>query len=224
MPQYRELNEKFFDRWSKEMAYVLGYIFADGSVFKNPRGSEYLEMSSTDKELIILIKSLMRAGHKIGIYPQKNSKWKTKYKLQIGNQHMMDRLHDLGIIPRKSLVIKFPDVPKRFLGDFVRGYFDGDGSVNLGRYWRKDRQKWKLQFDTRFTSGSEDFLKDLFAILGAHLKGGYLYKKSLDSGFELVFARQDSLNLFKFMYGDRLEDLYLERKYKVFQEAIKLFS
>ena len=30
------VNEKFFDAWSSEMAYVLGFIFADGSLEDSP--------------------------------------------------------------------------------------------------------------------------------------------------------------------------------------------
>jgi len=27
------------------------------------------------------------------------------------------------------MVVEFPDVPKEYLPDFIRGYFDGDGCI-----------------------------------------------------------------------------------------------
>src|SRR3989338_10996403 len=224
MPQIKELNEKFFDVWSEEMSYVLGFIFADGSIFKNPRGSEYLDITSTDMDVLIKIRCVLNSNPAISNRIYKNERWKQSYKIQIGNKYLIKQLKMLTVTPRKSLVMELPNVPEVFLGDFLRGYFDGDGSVNLGRYWRKDRNQWKWEFTTRFTSGSNKFLADLADVLRAHTKGGFIYTKSKNSGFELVFARQDSLNLFKFMYRDTSGDLYLERKYKIFQKAIQLFS
>ncbi len=224
MPQTKELNEKFFDEWSSEMAYVLGFIFAAGSIFKNKRGGEYLDLTSTDKEIITKIRKVLNSRHKIGIYRPKNSKHKPRYRLQIGSKYLLRKLKELGVTPRKSLTMQFPSVPKTFLGDFVRGYFDGDGGVNLGVYWRKDRSKWKTQFDSRFTSGSRRFLSILHRTLNPHIKGGFIYKKSKNSGFELVFAGHDSMNLFKLMYGGVSKDLFLERKYRTFKKAERLFN
>jgi intein/homing endonuclease len=37
----------------------------------------------------------------------------------------------MGMVPNKSLVLKFPDIPKEMYRHFIRGYFDGDGSLCL---------------------------------------------------------------------------------------------
>jgi len=65
MPMFRNFNKEFFKEWSKEMAYVLGYTFADGAVYTNKRGSCYLEFTSTDKELIYKVRDLLLSEHKI---------------------------------------------------------------------------------------------------------------------------------------------------------------
>ena len=41
-------------------------------------------------------------------------------------------LNKLGVVERKSLILTFPteqQVPKHLMPHFIRGYFDGDGSV-----------------------------------------------------------------------------------------------
>ena len=43
---------------------------------------------------------------------------------------MCKRLYQLGIVNRKSLILKWPEIPKMFIRHFIRGYFDGDGNVH----------------------------------------------------------------------------------------------
>lgn len=214
-------NKEFFKTWSFEMSYILGFLFADGYVFKNPRGSCYFCFISTDKEIIVKIRNILQSNHKIGIR-KKGSNWKDAYVLQIGSKKLFRDLNKFGIIQNKSLVINFPDVPKKYLGHFVRGYFDGDGSVNLGKYWRKDRNKWKWEFTTRFTSGSKRFIESLQNRLKKYMLGGYMYKKR--GGYELVFARHDSVALYNLMYDNVESNVFLERKYNKFIKAFKVLK
>jgi len=216
-----KFNKEFFNQWSPEMAYVLGFLFADGYVFKNPRGSCFFCFCSTDREIIEKIKKILGSNHTIGIRIRTNG-WKNAYVLQIGSKDIFSRLNkEFGIIQNKSLIIKFPKVPDNFLGDFVRGYFDGDGNVNFGRYWRIDRQKWYWVLSTRFTSGSKRFIDDLSGSLKKYLKGGHIHKKENNSGYDLQFSVRDSVDLYKLMYNNISSDLYLERKYKVFKKALQ---
>ena len=52
MPIYKTKDENFFKKWTSEMAYVLGFIAADGSLIKNKRGACFIEIQSIDKEII----------------------------------------------------------------------------------------------------------------------------------------------------------------------------
>ncbi len=127
------------------------------------------------------------------------------------------------MIPNKSKTIKFPEIPKRYLGDFVRGYFDGDGYVGIGRYWRKSRKRWYWQFSTAFISGSKSFLIGLKKVLKNHISGGGLSEKK-EGGYELVFSQYDSLALFKLMYNNVAAELFLKRKYRIFIKAFKILK
>lgn len=42
--------ETFFDSWSSDMAYVLGFFAADGHMYKNKNGSCYVCFTSTEPE------------------------------------------------------------------------------------------------------------------------------------------------------------------------------
>ena len=221
MPMFRRFDRDFFKVWSSEMAYVLGFIFADGTVFKNKRGAFFLEITSTDVEIIKKIRKIMNSDHKIGIREPKKAGWKRSYRLQIGSKEMVNDLMRFGVIQNKSLVVSFPKVPDKFLRHFIRGYFDGDGGVYIKKYNRKDRPSSSWVFSTRFTSGSRKFLEGLWNSLRGTLSGGFIYKKN--RCFDLAFSTNDSLALFKFMYNSQ-SSLFLRRKYRTFQKAFEILK
>ncbi len=202
------------------MAYVLGFFTADGSMYKTNRGTHFIEFQITDKNLLKEVRSILGSNHKISVRPIRNKNWKTSYRLQIGSKRMFADLTKHGLYQNKSNTIRLPKIPSRYFSHFLRGYFDGDGCVHLGRYWRKDRKKWKWQFSVNFTSGSKLFLRDLWEVLKKHVGGGRIGKKT--RGYELVFGQHDSIALFRVMYNNVSERIFLKRKFKTFQNAFKV--
>lgn len=198
------------------MAYVLGFFAADGTMISNNRGAHFIEFHSTDRELIVMVKSLLNSGHKVAVRKPRSHSHKVGYRIQIGSKEIFNDLTDFGFQPNKSLSMVLPRVPKSFLGDFVRGYFDGDGCVYFGEHFAKDRGKKRWVFTTRFTSGSRKLLESLHSALG--LRGGFVTGK--ERGSELVFSHKDSLALYELMYHNDCHGLYLKRKYKLFHKAI----
>lgn len=221
---YRSLDHDFFKHWSHEMAYVLGYFAADGTMLRNKRGAHFIEFHSTDKCLIEIVRSVLKSGHRIGVRKRgiKNPKWKTAYRLQVGSKEIFSDLSELGFVQNKSLIVALPVIPARYFQDFVRGNFDGDGNVYFKKHWVKARKKKKWIFSCRFTSGCKKFLEDMHAILRKHgIKRGFILRKSNKSGYELTLSHRDSLALYRLMYNTALDTgLYLPRKYELFQKAL----
>lgn len=223
MPIYRAKNENFFKKWSSEMAYILGYIVADGSLVINPRGSRYLEIQSTDGDLLSQIKRTLGCGHKISTR-KRNEKWKIVRRLQIGSKKIFNDLLKHEVKPRKTGHEIMPEIPDIYVCDFVRGYFDGDGCISFGIYPRKARKSNAYVLSTRFISGNKKFLESLLNVLKkyAKLRGGFIVNKN--RGFELCFSINDSKKLYRFIYGDVPNSLFLERKYNKFQKALKIME
>lgn len=219
MPIFKAKNEDFFKKWSPEMAYVLGFFAADGNMMRHKNGGCYIELTSNDLEILEKIKKMMDFDNKISI---RNRNHGISYRVQLGSKVLFEDLTELGFTPNKSKTIKFPDVPKRLLKDFVRGYFDGDGCAHLGKHWAKDRNKLRWVFNVRFCSGSYDFLKSLWSELNKNgIKGGYLYDKS-GKGYDLVFSWKKGVDLCRLMYNNVSSDMYLNRKYEIFQRALRI--
>ena len=211
-----KVNRDFFKSWSPGMSYVLGFIAADGSLEDASylRG-KYLRICSSDIEILEKIKSAMNSEHKIVIIKPKEFLFrgkkyvsKEKYMLRIGSHEIYNDLLRLGITPRKSKTIIFPNIPIEFLTYFIRGYSDGDGCINV--YNKKKR------LSVTFTSGSKLFLEQLSKIitfaLGAKVHSVFRNSRA----YQIKYSTKEAVLLLKYIYSDIIDKLYLERKYKVF--------
>ena len=83
------------------MAYILGFIFADGCLVEYRNGYHGLDITSKDLNHLRLIKEKLNAEHKIG-------KKERGFRLQIRNRDIYNDLINLGLTPRKSKIISFP--------------------------------------------------------------------------------------------------------------------
>ncbi len=106
------------------MAYVLGFVFADGYV-SSDRG--YLRIEIGDRGHLELLASYL------GDHVVRRRGTRDIYYVMVYSRDLVRDLQALGAVQNKSLVMDFPDVPREFFWDFVRGYFDGDGSVSIVR-------------------------------------------------------------------------------------------
>ena len=223
----RTLNQDFFKNWTPEMAYVLGYFAADGSMLKNSRGGYYIEFTSTDRILLEHVKNSAGANQKISKRvrdARDKPVWKTTYRIQIGSKEWFDSLTMFGFTQHKSKSLRFPQVPAEVLGSFVRGYFDGDGCVYFGEHFSKWHGRKVWVFTTIFTSGCRDFLEVLHEKLKKQgVLGGRIGTKK--RGYELVLSRHDSLALYRLMYHTaKVARLYLPRKRDKLEKAIQVLG
>ena len=214
-----DVNESFFDSWNTRMAYVLGYLYADGYILETPnmRG-KYISVTSIDRGSIERIRDWMASKHTI---TKRESQWKNgnpTYMLRIGSHKLYDSLVVLGLYPYKSLTVELPEIPVEYFMDFVRGYFDGDGCVHLEKIIRKDGKILPRKLNVIFTSGSKIFLDKLSSSLQTAI--GKKFQKTLRSwtAFQLRYGTNDSIVIFKELYKNTKKGDYLERKHEIFEE------
>lgn len=206
------------------MAYVLGFFAADGNMIRNRRGAHFIAFYSNDKIMLRMVRIVMNSNHKISARHFKPGHGRS-YQMQIGSKELFHDLLKLGLTPAKSRTLRFPIIPKKYLPQFILGYFDGDGCVYFRKHYAKDRQKMRWVFTCRFTSGSRKYLEGLHEALKLYgIQRGFISDKK--RGYDLVFSHADSVALYKLMYDTvPATGLYLPRKYKIFRKAIrKLYS
>lgn len=124
---------KFFDTWTNDSAYVLGFLFADGSVTKR-QCDVVIAVAEQDECVLHYINKVTKNKRKLfykeaqtdrlGIYHSK-SVWAT-----LSNRLLVNKLMSVGMLPGKTRRDDpFPDIPITYMPHFVRGYFDGDGTA-----------------------------------------------------------------------------------------------
>lgn len=219
MPICKHVNREFFTAWSREMAYVLGFFFADGSMDVNPRGGEYFSFQINDLPLLEAIRTAMGAEHRIARRAGRDNE-QDRYRMQIGSKHMCTILRTYGVREYKAHTMTLPDVPEEYVGDFVRGYFDGDGNVWTGHI-HKERVRTTYVIHTAFTSCSEFFLKGLQAqLVDCGLgKGSLIFSRK---AFRLQYSVNNSILLYRLMYRAVSGKLELRRKRMVFERYIAM--
>lgn len=140
-----KLKENFFDEIdTQEKAYFLGFLYADGCNILH-RNRISIVLHEKDYELLKKLNDLLLDGNDIKIERRKNIGGhyiKGKFcrnsgnsiRLDINSKYMSRKLNSMGMIPRKSSIVLFPTcVPFHLMTHFIRGYFDGDGSLMTNR-------------------------------------------------------------------------------------------
>lgn len=140
IPNKKNHNSDYFKVINTETkAYILGYIVADGSIEKSvrkDRPSKLVRLRfgciTEDDEILQLIQKEIAPDNKFRYYQPKNLNNKQVTILQICDKELIYDLRTLyNIQPRKTYKedFEFPNIPKEFERDFIRGFIDGDGSI-----------------------------------------------------------------------------------------------
>jgi len=223
----RYVNEKFFDEWSPEMAYVLGLIATDGNIQKTPsrganakpRNLKTLSFAQKEPELLEKILGLMRSNAKIIFQKERRYQHTTAgaiYTFAIRNDTIYDSLVELGISERKSLSIVFPDIPEPYVRHFIRGCWDGDGSI--GKHSENS-------YHARFFSGSKVFVEGMLAELE---KAGFpsrrIYSRNEGTFFWFSYVGKIVGKLYIYLYEDVPSSMRYERKYLIFRKSFEKCS
>lgn len=148
------IDIKFFETESPDFYYFLGLMITDGWV--SDQGS--ISLSMTDRDVIDYV--ISKIGYTNSVFEKTSKRYpnaKPMYTISFRNQTAFEILKKYGICPRKTLTAKFPRVPNAYLSDFVRGVFDGDGSI----YVRQRREGNSLQHEFSIVSASSEFIYDL---------------------------------------------------------------
>ena len=209
------VNSGFFKKWSPEMAYVLGFIAADGNICHSGKAFT-LHVASDDIDVIQKIRTVIQYLGPIHKKPRLNGK--ISYSLRICDPIIFKDLEKLGITERKSLTLS-PKVSPIFIIDFLRGFFDGDGSVYIRNH--KYPSKLAAIFYTASCPMAKFVHFNMRRLLG-NLYGGEIRKQISKKGnpyYSIGLGHKASAKLYSIFYTNAT--IYMDRKFKKFLQGIK---
>jgi len=201
------------------MAYVLGYISADGCISedKNRKNNPFtLNITSKDLKHLYKIRKALDSEHKIS--KKLGGSGNTNYQFQTRNPVITNDLIKLGITPRKTFRLKPLKIPNKYFSDFVRGFFDGDGSVYI--YKVNNTPQVKVAFVGASLPFIANINQQICKQIGVPQKSVHkqdsLKRKNRKTQYAINFYVNDCAKLYEFMYKNKPE-LYLNRKHQIFK-------
>jgi phage antirepressor YoqD-like protein len=132
------VNEDSFETIdTEEKAYWLGFLYADGYVSEQP--TPYIELALKEGDYRHLVKFTEFLQSDVPIKRKEisiNNKVAVAFRVIVNSRKMVNDLISNGCNNCKSLTLEFPGVdilPHHLVDHFVRGYFDGDGSITFSK-------------------------------------------------------------------------------------------
>ena len=216
---HNNTNHDFFDIIDKEeKAYILGLYLADGCLLND----KYISFSQTekDKELVYLVKQFLCPNCHVGIKKKKkfsNEQYicKPMYRIRICSEHIHKTLEHYGMGERKTYSVNtdLSFIPKNQMIHFIRGYFDGDGTISLTKGVRSDGYEFE-NVTWRITSYKKDHLVIIHDFLNEYDIHSSIIKEKRGNYIISVDRKKDFIKLRDLLYNDAT--LYLKRKKEKF--------
>ena len=206
------MKSDFFKIDSHEKYYIIGLLYADGCLCKKSDcNKEHVALKLIDEQILIDISNLTDC--KKPFKCEKTSANNQTYKIEFRDNEVVSDLKQIGLHRRKTLTIKYPDIPEAFHADFIRGYFDGDGCIHYSL--KKGRV---FSYVTNFQIvGTLHLLQGISKHLGVPARI-VPYKKVA----KLLVDRKEYIEkIYQLLYKDE-ECLCLSRKHKHFKECVNL--
>lgn len=196
---------------SQEKAYILGFLMADGCVYKTDKKCKEpnrlcINISLKDRSVLEFIKKQLKSDAKIKDYTPKNTYSNNSMsKINFDSTQLCKDLSKYGIIPNKTGKESFPTIPKMYRRHFIRGFFDGDGtSFSNGRIGFTSNEKMLLQI--------KEILEQEIDI--QYKISIFKEKRKQNVYYLIINSKEDCYKLKKYLYKNAT--FYLQRKYDNF--------
>lgn len=209
-----EKNEEYFDEInSEDKAYFLGLIYADGC---NRTDRNEIKIGLQKRDAYVLEAFSDKVFHKKKELQREKRKTKSCqeiFKISIYSKKMSRRLVELGVVKEKSLILRWPKkkvIHDSLMRHFMRGLFDGDGSV----YLSPDKKVAYISF-----SGTENMCTNFRNEI---LKNCLVYKSKIREHGNIKTvtfgSKYGTLDIYHYFYNG--SSIFLKRKKEKFDDFL----
>lgn len=200
-------NDKYFENINTEdKAYWLGFLMADGYVTKGKVIG--VKLALKDKGHLEKLRDSLVSNIPIHVYESNTGSYSGEnYSycvFNITSEKMYQDLVNKGLTPNKSKTLEFPNIIPELIPHFIRGYFDGDGSV----YNSKNGVRFNML-------GTNQFLSVVKPIIAPKSKSKIYESKGISY---ISLSGDNAKTALKLLYDNAT--IYLDRKYIKYQELV----
>lgn len=229
VPKKKEysIDEEYFrDIDSVDSAYFFGLIAADGAIVDSGKTTVMtISLQEEDDYILHAMKSYMKAEVPIRYYKQSHQKEDGSLSRQArfvtANKKICNSLLEKEITRRKSNSLNklTPYIHDDYVVDFIRGYFDGNGSI-VKTVTSGTKKKNYISFTGSYNilQDIQDWLVNQLDITKTKIYFNEGSKKDTGTYAFRFGAVKDVASFKKNIYHENIKDLYLTRKLKTFIE------
>lgn len=199
-----EVDEYFFEKESSEKYYIIGFFLADGSYTNN--GIKF-DQNIDDKIVLDQIKQALQTNYKIATYKEQSTEnytSKSMCRLNISRIKFKQYLINFGIPESKTYNGCTFTIPKQYHKDFIRGFFDGDGSAS----YELDHRTKYVAF-TIHDNNNANLILDI--LLNNNLNFNKEYSNIKNCYTLIIRKREEIEKFFNFIYTAN-DTMFLPRK------------
>jgi hypothetical protein len=215
------LNIEYFKEIDTlEKAYWLGFIAADGHISK----TKYkLAFCVKDSDILYKLRTAIGAGSPVRnrkVLDKRKNKENEQYNIQITSKEFCQYIKNHGVDEFKSKTFQFPNLNERFYSHFIRGLYDGDGSIHLKKSKVQNKPTCRINLISTFECISyikyylENFMK--FNVQSIFSKP--------DQNIHYMSMQKDAIKFLEWIYKDSTPDCRLDRKYEKYEEYKKILD
>lgn len=211
-----KFNYAYFDDIdNQEKAYFLGFLFADGHARSDGYGIK-MNLAESDASILETFRTLIESEKPLRKITINIPNRQNQYCLDLNSKSFSEKMATLGVVKAKTHKLTFPTYLKQeMVRHFIRGYFDGDGSICVNKANKTCVASIAGTFD--FCSSVQKIIKQKISING-HM--GQPNKERQNNIRIVSWGGRNSINgIYDFLYRDAT--IFLERKKNKFIEASK---
>jgi len=215
-------NDSFFKQDNEKSFYVAGFIAADGSIIKEKNRNRHLlsiELSKEDEQHLIKIRDTLSSNAKIENRVRVDSRFSSPTEqtmMRITSKEICLDLERFNIKSNKTLTYSIPKwlLTHPLKHHFIRGVFDGDGSISF-KFSRKDTRKNYIRFSL---CGTFEELDSINEVLCSEC---VIHPNKITQGkncYYLEYAKAENVKkIVEYLYKDA--SIYLDRKYTLAKQV-----
>lgn len=209
-------NDNYFDEIdSEDKAYFLGFIIADGCIYKNRLK---ISIKSIDIDVLEKFKRFIDGNFSINLQTQISTYGMLQTStIEISSGSIVEALARLGVSERKTETATLPNIRPDLIRHMIRGYMDGDGSFT--KYLNRGVH---IKYGMNFCGSPEtlEFLRNHLRTI--HGSEGSLSKRRKDSESRVLqLCYSGGLTVKKYLhylYNDA--NVFLDRKMQKFKDML----
>lgn len=195
-------------RMNPDLAFLMGAVLSEGYVSHKKSKAKSVGFVNTDKEFISAFKKSFKKifpDCRLHEFERRPSGYgKLKYTaLEIHSYHVVEFLENLGLKNSPASKKQIPETifhsSKKSIAAFLKGLFEGDGSIYLCKYRNKDTKQKSIEIV--YTSCSKKLLEQLQIIFLRFGIDSFLRPERTRTTLRLFIRGHSNFSLFKKQIG-----------------------